>query len=660
MTPRVVIVGAGLSGLVAARDLVGRNIEVVLVDKGRRIGGRFCTRRVELPDGRVASFDLGPQLLTRVLDVGSPTTLHHAPWRWFDPGVEIAWGYLNVTDVQENDPPHRPRHLGGNLAIAGGMRELPFSIAAGLGGRVRLHDYTRVERLERSAGNWRVHLRSLRDDSVTTEPAHVVVLTAPLPQSLELLASSGIELPEETLLKWREVRYQRCVALYGVFNVGNLRLPPGGMRFDGSGPLLWVTDNSLKTVSAAASRSTEETSWQGWTASAGSDPPLTVSKVPGSITALTTPEWTEAHWDLSDDELIRHLLPVLWPYVGEPSSMLAPAVQRWRWAWPVNPLPQQSGLLRDLNLVLAGDGFSAGVPPASAAVRSGRAAARQALDLVSVLARRDGSLQLSTPTRITLTAVVSSPAHVWAAVTARADQLELAVAPEWGGLTPSRALFEWACAVAGNLPVYVVLRPRPGGFTYSDDEFRLICRDAWEFLRAGANGLVFACLHAGGIDRERCATLVEMARAANARAVFSRAFDLLPNPYQALEELTELGFDAVQTSGCHPTAHYGTARIASLVRHAGWGIEVIVTGNICPSHLAELVRSTRCSHVRIDSRCTVSDPLLRQHVRLAPVFGAGKDGTWAGTDTTAIARVRAILDELGAVKSGSSTDADLS
>src|SRR5688572_3929725 len=63
VTPRVAIVGGGLAGLTAAHRLLARNVDVTVIDKGRRCGGRMCTRSVHLPDGRTAKFDLGPPLV---------------------------------------------------------------------------------------------------------------------------------------------------------------------------------------------------------------------------------------------------------------------------------------------------------------------------------------------------------------------------------------------------------------------------------------------------------------------------------------------------------------------------------------------------------------------------------------------------------------------
>lgn len=44
---RVGIIGAGLSGLAAARDLIGLGYEVVVIEKSRGVGGRLAARRIE-------------------------------------------------------------------------------------------------------------------------------------------------------------------------------------------------------------------------------------------------------------------------------------------------------------------------------------------------------------------------------------------------------------------------------------------------------------------------------------------------------------------------------------------------------------------------------------------------------------------------------------
>ena len=58
----VLVVGAGVAGLVAARTLADHGLEVVVLDKSRGVGGRLATRR--LGDG--VSFDHGAALFAPV------------------------------------------------------------------------------------------------------------------------------------------------------------------------------------------------------------------------------------------------------------------------------------------------------------------------------------------------------------------------------------------------------------------------------------------------------------------------------------------------------------------------------------------------------------------------------------------------------------------
>src|SRR5271155_381739 len=103
-------------------------------------------------------------------------------------------------------------------------------------------------------------------------------------------------------------------------------------------------------------------------------------------------------------------------------------------------------------------------------------------------------------------------ASVEDAVTAQAcgaDRIELNSALYLGGLTPSLGMVrEVRQAVA--LPLIVMARPRPGGFAYSSDEFRVMQRDVELFLEQGAEGIAFGVLAPSGeIDCERCKAIVQ-------------------------------------------------------------------------------------------------------------------------------------------------------
>ncbi|HSQ57549.1 MAG TPA: copper homeostasis protein CutC [Gemmata sp.] len=246
--------------------------------------------------------------------------------------------------------------------------------------------------------------------------------------------------------------------------------------------------------------------------------------------------------------------------------------------------------------------------------------------------------------RIALEIAVSTPDEAILAEANGADRLELSSGLEVGGLTPSLGLFR-AVKRSVKLPVYVLIRPRPAGFCYSPREFEVMLDDAREFMAAGAAGLVFGVLtDEGTIDRERCA---ELARVAGKGAVFHRAFDLLTDQFRAMDELVEIGFHRVLTSGGEASAQAGAARLASLIRHAGGRIEVLPGGGIRAENIAELVRQTRCEQVHSSARsASTIDPTLARNTGLAAAFGGDAKGSGLAVSAALVAGLRRELDRL--------------
>jgi renalase len=248
------------------------------------------------------------------------------------------------------------------------------------------------------------------------------------------------------------------------------------------------------------------------------------------------------------------------------------------------------------------------------------------------------------PDRLTLEIAVSTPGEAVLAETNGADRLELSSGLELGGLTPSLNLFRSVREVV-SIPIVVLIRPRPGGFNYSDREFDDMLRDAAEFMQEGASGIVFGVLDRNRIDRERCKRFVKVAEG---RAVFHRAFDFLPNLEVALDELIELGFQRVLTSGQANTALVGAARLASLIQHVGSRIEVLSAGNIRPDTVVEVVQKTGCSQVHSSARTAVLDPGFSNSLQLCVGMGADAEGMRMTTNAELVAGLRDALNRLGA------------
>jgi copper homeostasis protein CutC len=249
------------------------------------------------------------------------------------------------------------------------------------------------------------------------------------------------------------------------------------------------------------------------------------------------------------------------------------------------------------------------------------------------------------PWPYTLEIAVSTPDEAVVAAANGADRLELSSGLEVGGLTPSlNALL--AVREAVTIPIYVLLRPRPGGFHYSKSEFGVMLRDADEFLKRGASGIVFGVLYSSGIDRFRCEELVKLAAG---RAVFHRAIDFLPDASAAVDELIEIGFERVLTSGQGVTAAAGALQLADLVRHAGERLEILPAGNIRPDNVVDLLMKTHCRQVHSSARSAIPETLPSVNNQLAASMGLDGACRRQTTDPKLVAGLRVALDKLALV-----------
>jgi copper homeostasis protein len=237
---------------------------------------------------------------------------------------------------------------------------------------------------------------------------------------------------------------------------------------------------------------------------------------------------------------------------------------------------------------------------------------------------------------------IASVEDAVAAHTGGADRLELNAALALGGLTPSLGtLLEVKAAVP--LPVIVMLRPRPGGFAYSDADFRVLRRDLDLFLGHGADGVAFGVLRPdGSVDTDRCHELRRQAGAVE--TVFHRAFDVTPEPFVALEQLIDLGFKRVLTSGQEETAYNGAALIADMVRRAAGRIEVLPGGGVNRFTVADVVARTGCTQVHASLRRSLPDASTssRPQVRFGGVL-RWPDDSFDATSADAVAELTAVL-----------------
>lgn len=138
---------------------------------------------------------------------------------------------------------------------------------------------------------------------------------------------------------------------------------------------------------------------------------------------------------------------------------------------------------------------------------------------------------------------------------AGADRIELCSELSVGGITPSYGLLK-KISKEITIPVHVLIRPRSGGFYYSDDEFEIMKSNIKLCKKLGFAGIVSGVLNANNsIDIPRTKILVRLSKPLS--FTFHRAFDCVLNPEKALEILIEIGVNRILTSGLKEKAENG-------------------------------------------------------------------------------------------------------
>lgn len=235
MKPSCLIVGAGVSGLSAGRELVREGWQVTVLDKGRAVGGRLATKSFD--GGR---FDYGAQFFT----------LRDEPFAamasgWVSSGAAVPW------------TEHRYR-------VPGGIRTIAELLASGLNVRKE----SRVECVRRIEAGWAVEL-----ETGEFLVAGALILTPPVPQTLALLEAGRVDPGASARALLAEARYRKTLTLL-VRVEGEMRLGEQGFREPAEGILSWAADNHAKGVSTSTGcltlHATAEFSEANWEESAAS------------------------------------------------------------------------------------------------------------------------------------------------------------------------------------------------------------------------------------------------------------------------------------------------------------------------------------------------------------------------------------------------------
>lgn len=317
----VLIVGAGLSGLLAGHEMQAHGLSTLLLDKGRSVGGRLATRRVG--PGRA---DHGAQFFT----VRSPEFRRWVE-RWQAEGLVYVWS----TGWSDGSLAGTPSDGHPRYAVRGGMNTLAQHLAHGLDVRVD----TPVTSAMPTANGWQV-----TDQRGQVFIGRGLLLTPPVPQSLALLDASGVALAHRDREDLERIEYAPSLA--GIFWLDRpLHLPEPGAMQRSNAPIAWMADNQRKGISPEATLATVH----------------------------AAPEISQAAWQMLEPAVLESLYEGLQPFLEPGTQVLGSQLKRWRYALPVEFHPERTLLAQGLPpLAFAGDAF--GGPRVEGAALSGLAA----------------------------------------------------------------------------------------------------------------------------------------------------------------------------------------------------------------------------------------------------------------------------------------------
>jgi len=314
------VIGAGISGLLCASELQQAGHSVVVLDKGRGYGGRMATRRMS-----GARLDHGAQFFT-VRD----ERFQEYVSKWQEAGIIHEWfrRYPNV----ESDGAH-PRYCGRS-----GMTDVPKYIAANL----TVHRSQRVVSLIKDADGWIAEA-----EGGARFEARYLVLTAPLPQSIQLMDTSGLNWAGEADEALRLIRYEKGLATLAILK-GASGLPhPGGLPVEDA-VLSWLGDNTQKGISPDVS----------------------------AVTLHANADFAAKHWESPNEVRGPLMLDAAKAYLE--AEVIEYNCHRWGFARPINPWPELSFHRPSLRFSLAGDAF--GGERVEGAALSGIQTARDLID----------------------------------------------------------------------------------------------------------------------------------------------------------------------------------------------------------------------------------------------------------------------------------------
>lgn len=307
-----VIVGAGLTGLTLAHDLIKESSDskIQILEKSKGCGGRMATRRID-----DLKFDHGAQFIKR----------SNVSLRWIK-----LWATAEVTQ-------RFPAESIDAVCATSGLTRLAKVLAGGL----NVSYDSKVTTLNFKGDRW-----ILRSEDESTTATKNVILTCPLPQSLEILESSGVSF--DGVLS--QIRYSKALVILIESDFSLLQLNPN-----------YEEKISSEIFSVCSQQAKGNATMPAWT--------VTMSAA-----------WSQDNFDLPELQILEKACELI--RTQRPNIIIKKAyLKKWKYCAPLETWPK---LFENpaQGLYLAGDAF--GGPSLLGALRSSQALLEQLTKLTGV------------------------------------------------------------------------------------------------------------------------------------------------------------------------------------------------------------------------------------------------------------------------------------
>jgi len=297
----IIIIGAGMTGLMAGKSLASSDLPVIVLEKSRGVGGRLATRRFEggVFDHGVNDFTIRDERLREYINDWEKRQLLTV---WFSTGSQSGESEKHYRGIPS-------------------MTAVPKDLAKTL----RIERGTRVVSLRRIEDHWLVE-----SDEDTYYRGSAVILTPPLPQAVQILEKADISKKSEDMTLVREIHYEPADMLL-IHAPDAPPLPGTGCTSPNSDSILKVTDNAVKGITDTR----------------------------GYFTVHCSQEFSISGIHKSDEEVYRELSPIIEDVIG--AGITVYQIHRWRYSRPLNaPGIPYLEIGKGSNLFVAGDGLAGG------------------------------------------------------------------------------------------------------------------------------------------------------------------------------------------------------------------------------------------------------------------------------------------------------------